>query len=532
MASSQKPKTHSASRSAAAWAGASEGDAALGKPVAVQDADASLGLPIAVVNAGEEMPPTFSPGPAGDVVDLTPELAQKMRAETDQVQSAEATGLQLPRPVSPPVGQTSPPEERALPPVEWGPVSNAPMTSYIQLANRVQPPQPLSQGRLHPDVSEDHPQSPRPEPSSHAWEPALTDRRPAWAARAGVSIPQVAHSSEATCEVAQPSLRQLPRSISVMTARNQPRALPDYTSQGVGRSLSTFSHPRVQLPTFKGSGEWKVFWLQFRRAARQYSWDPEVTLDHLVTSLRDDALQFYAELPEKIQADLDFTIAAFGRRFNNHGLPETYRASLQGLKKTPRESLEEYASRVHRTVTKAYPGTAGSQLAEDLTIENLVGGLADSNLIYDVLTKKPRSVQEAIDLIQWHESCKGAQKRKVAFKQVSVDTSVDDGVGSVRRVDSKHYVTEERLTQFSHDFKNDVVKELKKFCQPNRGQGSNNGGRQQRRDAGRRENIECYSCHEMGHFARECPLRDRVENRTPETSGRQQSYSQEEQSSN
>ena len=118
MASSQKPKTRSASRSAAAWAGASEGDAALGKPVAVQDADASLGLPIAVVDAGEEMPPTFSPGPAGDVVDLTPELAQKMRAETDQVQSAEATGLQLPRPVSPPVGQTSPPEERALPPVE------------------------------------------------------------------------------------------------------------------------------------------------------------------------------------------------------------------------------------------------------------------------------------------------------------------------------------------------------------------------------------------------------------------------------
>ena len=107
MASSQKPKTRSASRSAAAWAGASEGDAALGKPVAVQDADASLGLPIAVVDAGEEMPPTFSPGPAGDVVDLTPELAQKMRAETDQVQSAEATGLQLPRPVSPPVGQTS-----------------------------------------------------------------------------------------------------------------------------------------------------------------------------------------------------------------------------------------------------------------------------------------------------------------------------------------------------------------------------------------------------------------------------------------
>ena len=266
MASSQKPNTRSASRSAAAWARVSEGDAALGKPVAFQDAVASLGLPIAVVDAGEEMPPTFSPGPAGDVVDLTPELAEKIRAETDQVQRAEATGLRLPRPVSPPV-------ERALPPVEREDVGNASMSSYLRLANRVQPPQPLSPGRLHPDMSEDHLQPPRPESSSHAWEPELTDRRSAWPARAGVSIPQVVHSSEAICEVARPSSRQTPRSISVMTARNQPRALPDFTSQRVGASSMPSSHPRVQLPTFKGSGEWKVFWLQFRRAARQYSWD-------------------------------------------------------------------------------------------------------------------------------------------------------------------------------------------------------------------------------------------------------------------
>ena len=99
MASSQKPNTRSTSRSAAAWARISEGEAALGKPVAVQDADASLGLHIAVMDAGEEMPPTFSPGPASDVVDLSPELAEKIRAETDQEQRAEATGLRLPRPV-------------------------------------------------------------------------------------------------------------------------------------------------------------------------------------------------------------------------------------------------------------------------------------------------------------------------------------------------------------------------------------------------------------------------------------------------
>ena len=240
MASSQKPNTHSAPRSAAAWARASEGDAALGKPVALQDTDASLGLPIVVVDATEEMPPTFSPGPAGNVVDLTPELAEKIRAETDQVQCAEATGLRLPRPVSLPV-------ERALPPVVREDVSNAPMSSYLWLANRVQPPQPLSPGRLHPEVSADHPQPPRPESSSDVWEPELTDRRSAWPARAGVSIPQVVHSSEAISEVARPSSRQPPQSISVMTARNQPRALPDYTGQRVGASSLPPKGPTAYL---------------------------------------------------------------------------------------------------------------------------------------------------------------------------------------------------------------------------------------------------------------------------------------------
>ena len=168
----------------------------------------------------------------------------------------------------------------------------------------------------------------------------------------------------------------------------------------VGGPTAQFGQPRepqVKLPVFKGNSEWKGFWLQFQRASRQYGWDLDTILDHLVASLRDDALDFYAELPVQLQVDLRQTVAALERRFGDNKLPETYRASLQTLKKQTKETFEEYAARVQRSVAKAYPGIVGTTLLEDMTIENLVSGLSDTNLVYDVLTKKPKSVQEAVD---------------------------------------------------------------------------------------------------------------------------------------
>ena len=127
-------------------------------------------------------------------------------------------------------------------------------------------------------------------------------------------------------------------------------------THGVGTPSSP--SPRVQLLIFKGASEWKVFWLQFRRTTQQYSWNTETTFHHLVASLWDDVLQFYAELPEAMQADLSLTIGALARRFNYHGLSETYRAFLMTLRKQSKGTLEEYASHVHWTVSKAYPSIA------------------------------------------------------------------------------------------------------------------------------------------------------------------------------
>ena len=295
-------------------------------------------------------------------------------------------------------------------------------------------------------------------------------------------------------------------------ARESAGNLYGLPSGGMGDLPSRSDHrswghqePKVTLPLFKGKSEWRTFWLQFDRMARRFAWTSDETLDRLVSCLRDEALHYYAEQSAFVRADLHLVVSSFGRRFDDRKLPETYRASLHTLRRQSKESLEEYAARVRKVVNKAYPGIGGTALLEDMTIEHLVSGLTDQNLMYDVLTKKPHTVEEAMDLIQWHESCKGATKKHGGIRQVAADCLAEaDSDLSIRRVNGKASVTEERLSQFGRELKDCLVDEIKGEMQKLQGM---RRPRSYNRDPDWRKTARCYECQEIGHLARDCPTR-------------------------
>ena len=50
-----------------------------------------------------------------------------------------------------------------------------------------------------------------------------------------------------------------------------------------------------------------------------------------------------------------------------------------------------------------------------LTIEHILRGLPDQTLAYEVRTKSPKTIDETIRLVTWHECAKMVAKGKLKF---------------------------------------------------------------------------------------------------------------------
>ena len=232
--------------------------------------------------------------------------------------------------------------------------------------------------------------------------------------------------------------------------------MTDVTSRQtlVGTPLIS-SEPKLRIPTYDGKQDFESFWVQFKFISNQFHWDEEKTLMHLVSSLRDAALTYVSRLPIRSQCDQTEMVASLKRRFGDNVLPETHRASLENMKKDSRESLPEYATRVREIMSKAYPGLEGTELYTKLLIEHVVKGLPDASIVYDVLTKKPQTLETALDLIEWHECCKTMKKKSTNVRRLTDEREFE--VRHVGNNESGNPVTEERLNLICADLKSELA---------------------------------------------------------------------------
>ena len=241
-------------------------------------------------------------------------------------------------------------------------------------------------------------------------------------------------------------------------------------------------------------------------------------------------MEYVSRLPVDVRSRLPQLVNALERRFGDYVLPETHRASLQSIKKNSKETLQKYSARVHMLMIKAYPGLEGSKIFVDMTIEHLVNGLADPNLIYDVMTKKPTTVEQALDMIQWHECCKGISHRKLNVRQVTETEEFEKEILNVNRVNGKRFVTEERLQQFGRELKESIVKAMTAVVSKQnlsntavKNETGNKMASSSKSYSKQDENVICYNCHQKGHYAKFCSNRRPKDRRIHSTERRTES---------
>ena len=222
-------------------------------------------------------------------------------------------------------------------------------------------------------------------------------------------------------------------------------------------STMAFAEPKPRLPTFNGRQDWDAFWVQFEFLAAQFGWDCNKRLGYLVAGLEDVALEYVSKLPVAIRMNLSELSEALKLRFGDSVLPETHRAALELAKKEPKENLREYAARVRELMAKAYPGLEGSPLFTSMLIDRIVRGQSDPAIVYDVLSKRPQTVEMALDAIEWHECIKTLKKKPVSTRRLTEETG---NTVAERQVNPNNsYVTEDKFNQMCADIK-DSLKEM------------------------------------------------------------------------
>ena len=229
---------------------------------------------------------------------------------------------------------------------------------------------------------------------------------------------------------------------------------------------------RPRPPTFDGKPDsWEPFLMQMRLMSQSYGWPDRKFREQLMFALRGEALLFASNLPHVTVENTESLLQAIGQRFGQCLLAETHRANLYNLKKQSKESLQQYSARVSSLMSRAYPGMQGTAIFDNLAIEHLLRGLPDQKLAYEIFTKKPKNLSDAVDMITWHKACQQYTTKKIDGENLS----------SISRICSIRYVSGNAHDEAKFDKWDQIT----------------NDHHRERR---------CYNCRERGHEATECHL--------------------------
>ena len=242
-----------------------------------------------------------------------------------------------------------------------------------------------------------------------------------------------------------------------------------------------------------GGMEWPHYLSLFEEVAAWNGWDPSEKAKQLKMSCRGEALRAIHDLPAEYHHSYQALVDCLQRQFYPKGQEAIFQSELALQMRRKGETPLEFGTALMRLAAKAYP--AATPLArEPWIVRQFLDGLGSETAKIQVGLQKPQTMQEAMQLASEYEALAQPrrQNRPAGVNAVNQNPTSQDLQEQMMRL-------QEELRQLK----------AKKLASP------------RRTEKPWLSSIECYSCHQQGHFARNCRKKTTAPTRTgpgdPET---------------